>query len=229
MGKDGRAGGAEEREGEYGRPHAGGRGRRRKGTILLVTGLSLVLAGLLTLAGVFAYIRYTNHRAAAAQKELFRAWEERPLSPGKDVVAVGDGIARLVVPRMGLDAIVVELWGLDDNENLKRGPGHIPDTAYPGEAGNCVISGHRTTYGAPFRHIEQLEPGDEIILETASNRFVYRVYGQRIVAPSDLSVLEQEANPQVTLTACHPWYSAAQRIVVMGNLAESESFSGQKP
>lgn len=229
MGKDRRAGGAEEREGEDGRLHAGGRGRRRKGTIFLFAGLSLVLAGLLTLAGVFAYIHYTNRRAAAAQEELFRAWEERPLSPGKDVVAVGDGIARLLVPRIGLDAIVVELWGLDDNENLKRGPGHIPDTAYPGEEGNCVISGHRTTYGAPFRHIEQLETGDEIILETASNRFVYRVYGQRIVAPSDLSVLEQEGNPKVTLTACHPWYSAAQRIVVMGNLAESESLAGQKP
>lgn len=200
--------------------------KRRRGTALLIAGACLILAGLLTLAGVYAYISYTNRRASAAQRELFRAWEERPLDPSEDEVAVGDGIARLVVPRLALDAIVVELWGLDDAENLKRGPGHIPHTAYPGEEGNCVISGHRTTYGAPFRHIELLAPGDEIILETAEKRFIYQVYGQRIVAPSDLSVLEQGSGPKVTLTACHPWYSAAQRIVVMGSLTRSEELSG---
>ncbi len=229
MKKGRKAGEAEGREEGDERSRAGRRRRRRKGTALLVTGLALVLAGLMTLAGVFAYIHYTNRRAASAQQELFRAWEERPLSPGEDEVAVGDGIARLIVPRIGLDAIVVELWGLDDSENLKRGPGHIPETAYPGEEGNCVISGHRTTYGAPFRHIEQLEPGDEIILETAGHRFIYLVYGQKIVSPSDLSVLEQEGEPKVTLTACHPWYSAAQRIVVMGELATSEDLAGGSP
>jgi sortase A len=143
-------------------------------------------------------------------------------------VAVGDGIARIVVPRLDLDAIVVELEGLDDTENLKRGPGHLPGTAYPGQEGNCVISGHRTTYGAPFRHIEELEPGDEIILETADARYTYLIYGQCIVLPTDLTVMEQGGEPRVTLTACHPWYSASRRIVVLGRLAGAYKLEGPK-
>ncbi|MBN2027392.1 MAG: sortase [Actinobacteria bacterium] len=196
--------------------------RRRKGKILIIVGISLILAGLLALVGIYGYIYYTDRKAAAAQEELFEQWERDPASPERENVSVGDGIARIIAPSIGLDAIVVELWGLDDAANLKRGPGHIPDTAYPGQPGNCVISGHRTTYGAPFRHIEQLVAGDEITLVTADNRYTYEVYEQRIVLPTDLTVLEQAGEPKLTLTACHPWYSAAQRIVVIARLVESE-------
>ena len=199
--------------------------RRRKGKILIIVGISLILAGLLALAGIYGYIYYTDRKAAAAQEELFRNWEERPAPSEQGNVAVGDGIARIIAPSIGLDAIVVELWGLDDAANLKRGPGHIPETAYPGQPGNCVISGHRTTYGAPFRHIEQLANGDEIILVTAENEYTYEVYDQRIVLPTDLTVLEQSGEPKLTLTACHPWYSAAERIVVIARLVESEEIS----
>ena len=150
-------------------------------------------------------------------------WQVLPVVPtGYADFSVGDGIARIITSRIGLDAIVVELSGLDDSDNLKRGPGHIPGTAYPGQAGNMVISGHRTTYGAPFRHIEQLLAGDEILLMTADNRYSYEVYDQRIVEPSDLTVLEQGGESKLTLTACHPWYSAAQRIVVISRLTNSE-------
>jgi len=196
--------------------------RRRKGKILIIIGVSLILAGLLALAGIYGYIYYTDRKAAAAQEELFEQWESDPASPEQGNVSVGDGIARIIAPSIGVDAIVVELWGLDDATNLKRGPGHIPDTAYPGQPGNCVISGHRTTYGAPFRHIEQLVAGDRIALITAENRYTYEVYDQRIVLPTDLTVLEQSGEPKLTLTACHPWYSAAQRIVVIARLVESE-------
>lgn len=195
--------------------------RRRKGKALIVVGLSLILAGLLALAGIYAYIYYTDRKAASAQEELFQQWEEDPIPSEQGNVSMGDGIARIMAPRIGLDAIVVELWGLDDADNLRRGPGHIPTTAYPGQPGNCVISGHRTTYGAPFRHIEQLAAGDEITLVTAENRYVYEVYEQRIIQPTDLTVLEQEGAAKLTLTACHPWYSAAQRIVVIARLVES--------
>ncbi len=191
----------------------------KKGRVLFISGAALILAGLLTLAGIYAYIHYTNRVTRKAQEELFRAWEEAIVPPGGGIgVAVGDGIARITVPRIDLDAIVVELQGLDDMENLKRGPGHLRPTAYPGQSGNCVISGHRTTYGAPFRHIEQLTPGEVIILSTVDDIYTYEVQEQRIVSPSDLTVLEQGEEPKVTLTACHPWYSAAQRIVVIGRL-----------
>jgi sortase A len=195
---------------------------RKKGKILIIVGISLILAGLLTVAGVYGYIYYTDRRAHSAQQTLFREWDENPMPSGRVDFAVGDGIARIIAEKIGLDAIVVQLSGLDDSENLKRGPGHIPGTAYPGQPGNMVVSGHRTTYGAPFRHIEQLQNGDEIVLITADNRYVYSVYEQRIVSPSDLTVLEQGVEPKLTLTACHPWYSASQRIVVIARLINSE-------
>lgn len=205
----------------------GGRRRgKQRGKALLVIGASLILGGLLLLAGVYGYLHYTDRQAEKAQEELFRAWEEEPPAPEREGAAVGDGIARIVIPRLGLDAIVVELEGLGDTENLKRGPGHVPGTAYPGQGGNCVISGHRTTYGAPFRHLDELEPGDAIILETAEARYTYLVSERRIVLPTDLTVLDQEGKSRVTLTACHPWYSAARRIVVVGILAEAERFGG---
>ena len=198
------------------------RKKRRKGLVLMIIGISLILLGLLTLAGVYSYIWYTDSRAEEAQEELFQEWMEEPAASETGDVAVGEGITRIMVPRLGLDAIVIELWGLDDAENLKRGPGHIPGTAYPGQPGNVVISGHRTTYGAPFKHIEEIEPGDEIILITADNKYTYEAVEQRIVLPTDLTVLEQGEEAKVTLTACHPWYSAAQRIVVIGNLVSAE-------
>jgi sortase A len=195
---------------------------RGKGKVLVIIGVSLILAGLLTLAGVYCYIYYTNRRAESAQEELFRRWDEQPVPSEYGGVSVGDGIARIIASRIDLDAIVVELSSLGDSENLKRGPGHIPGTAYPGQPGNMVISGHRTTYGAPFRHIEELVPGEEINLVTADNRYAYQVYEQRTVAPTDLTVLEQAGDPKLTLTACHPWYSAAQRIVVIARLVDTQ-------
>lgn len=209
-----------EREPEPGKGKTAKSGR--KGKILIILGISLVLLGLLAIAGIYAYIWYTNHQAAGAQEKLLREWEERPAEQQGWEVAVGEGIARIIVPRLELDAIVVELWGLGDAENLKRGPGHLPETAYPGQPGNCVISGHRTTYGAPFRHLEQVQRGDEIILMTAHHRHTYLAEEQHIVEPTDLTVIEQGEEAKVTLTACHPWYSAAQRIVVIGSLVESE-------
>jgi sortase A len=200
----------------------GPRKKRRKGLVLIVIGISLTMLGLITLAGVYGYIWYTDNRAEKAQDELFQEWEEEPVVSETGEVVVGEGITRIIVPRLGLDAIVVELWGLDDAENLKRGPGHIPTTAYPGQPGNVVISGHRTTYGAPFKHIEEIQAGDEIILITADNEYIYEANEQRIVMPTDLTVLEQGDEAKITLTACHPWYSAAQRIVVIGSLVSAE-------
>ncbi len=186
---------------------------RQRGKWLIWTGVGLMVAGLLVVGGVFIYLFFTNRSYSHAQSRL--AAQQLP-NPMVDPVAVGDGIARIEIPRIVLDAIVVELADMNDMDSLKNGPGHINGTAYPGQVGNCVISGHRTTYGAPFRNVHELQPGDDIILRTAAGDYTYKVTETRIVQPTDLSVLEQGADRRVTLTACHPWYSAAQRIIVVG-------------
>ncbi len=137
-------------------------------------------------------------------------------APAATATAVeGEPAARLVIPRIGVDKIVVEGVDLSD---LRRGPGHYPSTPLPGQAGNAAIAGHRTTYGAPFNRIDELVAGDEIIAETTQGRFRYLVREHRIVDPSEVSVLTGTGRDQLTLTACHPRYSARQRIVVIAEL-----------
>jgi len=123
----------------------------------------------------------------------------------------GDPVAKIEIPRIGVDWIVVE--GVDVAD-LRKGPGHYPGTALPGVRGNVGIAGHRTTYGAPFENIDRLEPGDEIVLTSVTGRYVYRVTGTRIVSPSETSVLAATEDAVLTLTSCHPKYSARQRIIV---------------
>ena len=95
-------------------------------------------------------------------------------------IAEGDPVARLEIPEIGLDVVVVAGVSVDD---LRRGPGHYPDTPLPGQYGNAAIAGHRTTYDGPFQHIDDLDPGDEIVVTTLAGRFVYEVTGTEIVEP----------------------------------------------
>ncbi len=188
---------------------------------LVIAGVSLLVLGILVLAGVAVYVRYTDNFTRSAQAELRKLWKSAPLDVADTTaarIAAGAPVARLIVPRLGLDSIVVELADMDDRENLNRGPGHVPGTAYPGTEGNVFIAGHRTTYGAPFGRIDELKDGDEVVLVTADGRHVYTVYDQRIVEPDDMSVLEQEGEPRVTLMACHPRFSASKRILSIARL-----------
>jgi len=197
-----------------------------KGLYLIVAGAVLLALGVIALVGVALYIRSTNSYTRNAQKQLRAHWDQKPFPVRKAEnvnVAAGAPVARLIVPRLNLDAIVVQLADLDDRANLNRGPGHVPGTAYPGMPGNVFIAGHRTTYGAPFGRIDELRNGDKIILVTAEGRHVYTVYEQRIVEPDDLSVLGQEGEPRVTLMACHPRFSASKRILVIGRLTGENS------
>lgn len=134
----------------------------------------------------------------------------------------GEPLGVIQIPRIGLERVVVEGVSKAD---LRKGPGHYPGTPLPGQAGNSGIAGHRTTYGAPFNRIDELVPGDEIVVTTGQGRFVYEVLpgpdGDRAwyaVAPSDVSVLEDRGDNRLTLTACHPKYSARQRIIVHARL-----------
>jgi sortase A len=127
----------------------------------------------------------------------------------------GDPMGRIVMPAIGVSEVFVE--GTDGGD-LRNGPGHYPATPLPGERGTVAIAGHRTTYGAPFRRIDQLEGGDRIELRMPYGRFTYRVERTRIVPPTEVSVTDRVAYDRLVLSACHPLYSAAQRIVVFARL-----------
>jgi len=126
-------------------------------------------------------------------------------------------VAHIVIPKIDVDKYVVEGVSLDD---LRNGPGHYPSTPFPGQAGNSAIAGHRTTYGAPFNRIPDLEPGDVIKISTVQGEFEYVVYDGFPVSPDDVSVLD--ADPKrpatLTLTTCHPEYQAAQRYIIKAQL-----------
>jgi sortase A len=130
----------------------------------------------------------------------------------------GDPIGRIVMPSIGVSEVFVEGTGAGD---LRTGPGHYPETPLPGERGTVAIAGHRTTYGAPFRRVDELERGDRIELRMPYGRFVYRVERTRIVPPTETSVIDRVGYDRLVLSACHPLYSAAQRIIVFGRLEQS--------
>jgi len=133
----------------------------------------------------------------------------------------GDPVARIVMPTIGVDRIVVHGVGVAD---LKQGPGHFPTTPRPGQSGNAAIAGHRTTYGQPFHDIDLLQPGDPIVVETLQGSFTYRVMahtdgdgnevGHFIVPPTAVEVLDDVGDDRLTLSACHPKFSSRQRIIV---------------
>jgi sortase A len=132
-------------------------------------------------------------------------------------ITEGDPIARIEIPRIGVGKWVVA--GVDKGD-LKKGPGHYPETPLPGQLGNSAIAGHRTTFGQPFFDVDKLDVGDEIVVTTLAGRFVYRVTGQEIVSPSEYQVIAT-TDPTVatlTLTSCHPKYTARERIIVYSEL-----------
>jgi sortase A len=151
------------------------------------------------------------------RRPVVQAMEPSPTVPTPDEpsshpeIKDGDPVARLEIPAIGLDKIVVSGVFSDD---LKHGPGHYPATPLPGEVGNAGIAGHRTTYGSPFGDLDKLQPDDEIIITTTAGRFRYVVVGTKIVQPSDASVLAPSTDVRLTLTTCDPRYSTAHRLIV---------------
>lgn len=139
-------------------------------------------------------------------------------APGPRRPVPGRAVMLIRVPRIGLDAAVVEGTGLDQ---LAEGPGHYAGSALPGERGNTAIAGHRTTYGHPFSRLDELRVGDHIILTTAAADYDYTVAeAPRAVAPGDIGVINDFGDSRLTLTTCNPKYSASQRLVVVGHLAQ---------
>jgi sortase A len=129
----------------------------------------------------------------------------------RHTLKTGDPIGRISIPRIASSFVVVQGT---DGATLKKGPGHYPDTPLPGLPGTVAIAGHRTTYLAPFRRINDLHSGDEVTIEMPYARFTYRIERTRIVKPTEYSVTRPVGHNRLVLTACHPLYSAKQRIVV---------------
>ncbi|NTW29328.1 MAG: class E sortase [Coriobacteriia bacterium] len=134
-------------------------------------------------------------------------------------LAEGDAFGRLVIARIGLDVVVVKGVNRDD---LMKGPGWIPTTSVPGTTGNVGIAGHRTTYLAPFRDVDQLQVGDTIEFYTPYSRYTYRVSRTLIVLPTQVDVMDPTPSPMLTLSACHPPFSAEYRMIVQSDLAKVE-------
>jgi sortase A len=140
------------------------------------------------------------------------ATEPAPSHP----VHLGDTIAKLEIPRLDAELYVVEG---DGPHELRRGPGHLAGTALPGAAGNCVIAGHRDTH---FRVLKDIREGDDIVLQTSTGQYLYRVKHMRVVSPDNTSALQPTSSAELNLITCYPFYyvgSAPKRFVVEAQLA----------
>jgi sortase A len=226
---------------------------RRLGTILAIGGL-LVLA--YAAAVLFwrdpvtdLYNRYQQNRLDSALAAEFEAWDaEFPPAQGTadfdrpgplhnrmltrvdamrflDTLEQGQAFGRLEIPRIDVDSVVVHgtRWGAD----LARGPGHYERTTVPGLGRTVGIAGHRTTFGAPFRDIDEIRVGDAITLEMPYATFRYRVFEHEIVDSDDWSVIRKRGFDTIMLSACHPLYSADQRWIVYGRLVEVRPRAGE--
>jgi sortase A len=134
----------------------------------------------------------------------------------------GHAIARIKIDRIGLDIVVVQGT---DTASLQKGPGHYKNTVLPGQPGTVAIAGHRTTYLAPFRHIDEIEDGDEIRVEMPYAAFTYTAERHEVVDPGDVGILKPVGYDRLVLTACHPPYSAAERYVVFAKLSRIDLFA----
>jgi sortase A len=194
---------------------------------------------------------YTAHAQSDLKKQLFSEWNSSaPITPGQtasptqlpgedttasaapqsppafvDEPVPGDALAIIRIPRLGTHYAYAVVEGVSTSD-LKKGPGHYPGSAMPGQTGNFVLSGHRTTYLAPFNGLDKLSIGDAIVIETRDTWYTYRVTGSQTVLPTDVNVIlpvpdKPGAKPTqalITLTTCTPKYSASHRLIIFGTL-----------
>jgi sortase A len=211
------------------------RGVRILGTTMIVSGVVLLGWALATWRWedplTSLYTAYEQRKLDQGLDERFAAYRGRGPTPTAGDAAslavearryrrglsAGDGIGRIVVPR--LDLRMAFVFGVD-TQSLKRGPGMHPRTFLPGQDELVYIAGHRTTYGAPFSRIDSLRKGDRITLEMPYGTFVYSVTGSRVVKSDNTSVLRSRGYEQVALQACHPRFFASHRWITYGRLVD---------
>ena len=241
------------------------------GQTLITLGLVLLLFVVyeVWVSNIFAHQKQTTVRHQLAQawksgQDPLHGEDRLNLPAGKQVIIpAGTGFANLYIPRFGRDYAETIVQGTDDGD-LERGPGHYTNTAVPGQIGNFAMAGHRVGKGEPFLNLDQLQPGDAIVVQTANNWYVYRVLGsatqyaaaeklsnpsqraqaeeaalavpdsqgvvgREIVSPSTVSVIDPVPNQNgatptralLTMTTCHPKYTANQRMIIHAALARS--------
>jgi sortase A len=131
----------------------------------------------------------------------------------------GEALGRIEIPSLDREYVFVQGTGLDV---LRKGPGHYPATSFPGEGGTVGIAGHRTTYGAPFRTIDKLDPGEHIVIKMPYGELDYKVEKRQIVNPDATWITHRVKGPErLVLSVCHPLYSASKRIVVFARLVNA--------
>ncbi|MER6808413.1 class E sortase [Actinomadura nitritigenes] len=170
--------------------------------------------------------QYTSAQQDRLGKQLLKSWQAPKVTTEK--VRLGNGLAMIRIPKFGkkYHYVIIEGVGVSD---LRKGPGHYPGTALPGQVGNFVVSGHRTTYSAPFNKLGELDRGDEILIDTRDGQYVYKVTDRRIVKPTEVDVTapvpfhpgRRPTDRMITLTTCHPKYSAAKRMIIFGELTSA--------
>lgn len=187
--------------------------RRNFSAVLIVLGL--VLLG-------FVAVEYGQ--MAWSQHQLQEQWNKQQAHRGSTPQSASesladDGLTRLTIPKIDLAAVVVEGTG---RKQLLLGPGHMESTPAPGHVGNSVITAHRDTF---FRHIYELQKGDEIVVQRSGKTFKYEVLSKRVVKPTDYSVVDQSQDARLTLITCYPTYyigPAPERLVVVSKLVNDE-------
>lgn len=227
-------------------PPAESAARRRWRLTVRTIGELLITAGVVIALFLGYELWFTGVYTHAQQRQLTQRLEQNWISrpPPVTVAAIpypraGTGFAVMRIPRLGRNWQYVIVEGTDTAQ-LKKGPGHYPGSALPGETGNFSVAGHRTTYGAPFYNLDRLRTGDRIYVETRGGWFTYRVQdipgtparARQIVSPTTVQVaypVPHQPDPGLppslkvlTLTTCNPRYSAAQRLIVHALLVSAD-------
>ena len=218
---------------------------------LRIAGTLLILAGALTLAWTLVvwqwqdpftalYTKWKQHQLTSQYQKRVEAFsapiattsladERRSIAREANRYRAsstrGEASGRIRIPRMGVNLVLVNGT---DHDTLKKGPGRDGRTFMPGENRLIYIAGHRTTYGAPFSHIDRLHSGDRVTIEVPYGTFIYAVTRHRIVKATDLSVLRSPKHEVVELQACHPRFFASHRYIAYARLLRVEP-RGAKP
>jgi sortase A len=200
------------------RPRSSGGDKVR--LVLRGTGQTLITAGLVILLFVVYEVWVTNifahYKQQKVENDLVQQWAsgKDPLAAlpgnGQQTIPSGSGIANLYIPRLGSDYHFAIVEGTDDSD-LEKGPGHYTGTALPGQTGDFAVAGHRVGKGEPFLNLDHLQPGEAIVVETATSWYIYRVFGD--TATNDLSASAATAPAGATVTAAPPTQALAAKVI----------------